>query len=203
MDTQISQKPQSLQQADVGEGAVHQGLCRGRAVALQQGPVQAAAVDADADGDAVRPAAVRHGPHPFLSSDVAGVDADLRSPGLRRRNGQAVVEVDVRNQGQGRLPDDLPEGVRGLRIGDGETGNIATGGRQGPQLRQTRLHIRGLCIEHGLDGHRCGAADRHPAHANLLCQFSHGHFLKISIHTSWKVMKAMKASSSTMPAAWI
>ena len=42
-----------VQQADVAQGAVHQGLGGDAAVFLQQLPLQGAAVDADADGDAL------------------------------------------------------------------------------------------------------------------------------------------------------
>ena len=66
-------------------------------VFLQKVLFQAPAVDADADWNMVRPAAVGDRLDPVLRADVSGVDADFGSARLGSEDGKAVVKVNVGN----------------------------------------------------------------------------------------------------------
>ena len=85
----------------MAHGALHQGFRRGMAVFLQELFVQAAAVDPDPDGNVLALAHLHHRLHPVFPANVAGVDADLRRAAFRCGNGQLVVKMNVRHQGQG------------------------------------------------------------------------------------------------------
>ena len=112
------------------KGAFHQGLGGGMSVLFQQLFVQAAAVDADADGDVLVLAHLHHGLDPILPADVAGVDADFGGTALRRQDGKLVVKMDVRHQGQGAFPANLREAPGGLPIGHRQTDDLAAGSGQ-------------------------------------------------------------------------
>ena len=48
-------------------------------------------------------ARIHHGLHPLFAADVAGVDADFGRAALCRGDGQPVIKMDIRYQGQGRV----------------------------------------------------------------------------------------------------
>ena len=160
-----------VQQADVAQGAVHQGLGGDAAVFLQQLPLQGAAVDADADGDAPVPAGVGHGPDLFRGADVAGVDADLVHPLADALQGQAIVKVDIRHQGDVDAAADGADGPGGVHIRHGHPDDLAPGLLQTEDLGHGALHVLGGGIAHGLDADRRAAAHGHGAHMDL---FAHG-----------------------------
>ena len=153
----------------MGKGTFHQGFRRGMAVLFQQPLVQAAAVDTNADGDMPLLAHIHHSLHPILGTDVAGIDADLGRTALSGGNGQLVVKMDIRHQGQGAFLADLPESPGRLHIGHRQPCHLTTGGGQLPDLRKRALHIGGFGIEHGLDHHRRTAAHGNTANQNLSC----------------------------------
>ena len=190
-----------VQQPDVTHGAVHQRLRRDAAVLGQQVFFQRPAVDADADGDAPLPAGVRHGPHPLLAADIAGIDADLVDAALGAQQRQLVVKMDIRHQRDVDTRLDGWDSPRRLLRGDCHTDDLAPRLLQPEDLLHRGLHI--LCggIAHGLDAHRCAAAYGHAAYHDLLT-----HRIPpqcISFHTSLNVMTAISASSSTSPAKWM
>ena len=157
-----------VQQADVAQGAVHQGLGGDAAVFLQQLPLQGAAVDADADGNAPVPAGVGHGPDLFRGADVAGVDTDLVHPLADALQGQAIVKVDVRHQGDVDAAADGADGPGGVHIRHRHPDDLAPGPLQAEDLGDGTLHVLGGGIAHGLDADRRAAAHGHGAHMNLL-----------------------------------
>ena len=133
------------------------------AVLFQQPLIQTAAVDADADGDVLVLAHLHHRLHPILPADVAGVDADFAGAALRGGDGQLIVKVNIRNQRQRAFLADFRKASGRLPIGHCQPGNLAACRRQSANLPEASLHIRGFCVEHGLNDHRGTAADGHTA----------------------------------------
>ena len=126
-------------------------LRRRVAVLFEQALFQAAAVDADADGDAALPAGLGHLADIVRLADVAGVDADLVHVGLRRCERKAVVKVDVGHDRDGRGVHDLGQGIRrGL-------------------IRHGKARVRGVRVAHGLHRDRGAAADGNGADMDLFC----------------------------------
>ena len=152
----------------MAHGALHQRLGGDAAVFRPELPFQRAAVDANADGDAPLTAGVRHGLHPLLRADVAGVDADGVHAPLRGHQGQAVAEMDVRHQGDVDLFLDLIQGAGRRLIGHGHPDDLAARLLQPEDLGDRGRHIIGLRIAHGLDAHRGAAAHGHRAHVDSL-----------------------------------
>ena len=109
------------------------------------------------------PAGLHHQAGLGRAPQVAGVDADGVGPLLQGRQGQAVVEVDVGDQGQRALALDLPEGPGRLLIGHGQAGHFAARRGQAPDLGQGGPHVAGVGVGHGLHHHRGPAADLHRA----------------------------------------
>ena len=153
----------------MAHGALHQGLGGDAAVFCPQLLFQGPAVDADADGDALLAADVRHGLDLLFPADIAGVDAQGVDPPLRTRQGEFVVEMDVGDQGNADLLLDFVHGLCRRLVRDGHPDDLASGGLQLLDLGHGSGHIVGLGIAHGLDGHRGAAAHSHPAHHQLLC----------------------------------
>ena len=148
----------------VAHGALHQSLGGDAAVLRPQLLFQGAAVDADADGNALLIAHVRHGFYLVLPADIARVDADGVDTPLRALQGELVVEVDVGDQGNVDLLLDLVHSLRRRLIGDGHPDDLASGGLQLLDLGHGGSHVIGLCIAHGLDRHRGAAAHGDLAH---------------------------------------
>ncbi len=168
-------KVQLLQQADVEEGAFRQGLRRGALVLFQHLPFQAAGVDPDADGQVFFPAGGHHLAHLLLVPNVAGVDADLVRPGVDRFDGQPVVELDIRHQGQlgTRLLDGGDE-FRSPLLGHRHPVDLTPGLAEGLGLADVGLDIVQGGAEHRLDGDRAAAANGHRADLNFFrCLTSH------------------------------
>ena len=148
----------------MASGALHHGLRAGMAVFFQQRLFQTACIDADPDGNVPLPAGFRHFFHVLRTADVAGIDADLVDATLRGHQGQAVVEVDIRHQGQLHLLLDPVNGPGGALVGDGQTDDIAARRLQSPALGHRGLHVPGLGVAHALHRHRRAAAHGQPAH---------------------------------------
>ena len=102
---------------------------------------------------------LHHSLYPVLSANVAGVDANFAGSGLSRRNGQLVIKVNIRNQGQHAFLTDLRKATGSLHIGHCQPDNLAAGRRQRTDLGKGALHIRGFGIQHGLDHNIRAAAD--------------------------------------------
>ena len=149
--------------------ALDERLRRRVAILFEQALFQAAAVDADADGDAALPAGLGHLADIVRLADVAGVDADLVHAGLRRREREPVVKMNVGHDRDGRGMHDLGQGVRRGLVRHGETDDLAPGIMQPGDLLDGRARVRGVCVAHGLHRDRCAAADGDGADMDLFC----------------------------------
>ena len=141
----------TLQHLDVAQGAFYHGLGRGRAELLQQVFFEAAAVHANADGDAFGTGLVHHGLHPLLAADVTRVDAQAGGAAVRGHQGQAVVEVDIGHHGDGAPVADLVEDLARLLRGHAHADDLAAGVGVGVDLVDRGFHIPGVRLGHGLD----------------------------------------------------
>ena len=157
----------ALQHLDVAQGALHHGLGRGGAELLQQVLLQAAAVDADADGDALLAGLVHHGPHAVLAADVARVDAQAGGAAVGGHQGQPVVEVDVGHHGDGAAGADLVEDLAGLLGGYAHPHDLAAGAGVVVDLVDGGLDVPGVRLRHALHGDGGVPAHGHLAHQDL------------------------------------
>ena len=97
-------------------------------------------------------------------ADIAGINAELGGTGLNGTNGELMVKVDIGNDRHRRLGTDGAKALeRGLG-GHAHAYDIATGLRQGANLRKRCLGVGGIGAGHGLDHHRRAATDLHAAH---------------------------------------
>ena len=115
------------------------------------------------------PAGLGHRLHLLLPADVAGVDADGVDALLRAAQSIAVVEMDVRHHGDVDALLDGAYRVGGRLVGNGHPDDLASGLLQLEDLGHSGLHIVGLGIAHGLNGHRGAAAHGDSAHQDLSC----------------------------------
>ena len=149
--------------------ALDECLRRRVAVLFEQALFQAAAVDADADGDAALPAGLGHLADIVRLADVAGVDADLVHARLRRCEREPVVKMNVGHDRDGRGVHDLGQGIRCGLIRHGKADDLAPGVMQPGNLLDGRARVRGVRVAHGLHRDRGAAADGNGADMDLFC----------------------------------
>ena len=175
-----------LQQRHMAHGALHQGLRGDAAVLIPQLLLQGAAIDADADGDMSRTAGLHHRLHPLLRADVAGVDTDFVHPLAGTLQGQPVVEMDIRHQGDMDAAFDGADGLRRRHIRHSHPDDLTAGGLQGVDLIHRSGHIVGLGVAHGLDGHRCTAPNWDVPHHDLSCHRNTSFKVSFPLSASYK-----------------
>ena len=149
--------------------ALDERLRRRVAVLFEQTLFQAAAVDADTDGDAALPAGLGHLADVVRFADVAGVDADLVHAGLRRRERKPVVKMNVGHDRDGRGVHDLGQSVRCGLIRHGKADDLTPGIMQPGNLLDGRACVRGVRVAHRLHRDRRAAANRDGADMDLFC----------------------------------
>ena len=192
-------KPVFFQQGCVPQSAFHQCLGGDATILGLQILFQGAAIDADADGDMPVPTGLGHRFHLLLPADVAGVDADGVDALLRTAESIAVVEMNVCYQGDMDTLLDGAHRIGGSLVGNSHPDDLAPGLLQLEDLGHSGLHIVGLGIAHGLDGHRGTTAHRHSTHKDLFC---HTLTYRISLEISVKVTTSIRPISSKKPAVW-
>ena len=104
--------------------------------------------------------------HLVRPADVAGIDPDGSDSGVDRAQGEARVEVNVRDHRDRRQPDELGQSVGVLALGHGDAHDLAARGGERGNLRGRRLDVVGLRQRHRLDDDRGAAADLHAAHVD-------------------------------------
>ena len=161
-------KPAFLEVAHERDGALHELLGLREVLARVDGAVERPGVHTDADGDARLSRSVNDGVNLLERADVAGVDAQGRGASPCRLDGQAVVEVDVGYDGQGRLAAYLAEAIERIGVRDSHAHDLAPEVGEVANLRNRGRGVGGLGGAHGLDGHGGTAANGDRAHVNLM-----------------------------------
>ena len=111
--------------------------------------------------------------------------------------------MDVGNERDAHLLLYRGDRLRGVHVGNGDAHNIRARGLHRLYLVHRRLDIPGLCIAHGLNRDGSIRADRNFSYMNCLYRISFIHHFITILIISLNITKAISASSSTMPAAWI
>src|SRR5690606_19764160 len=93
--------------ADLLQGRFDQRFGNGTPVLLQELLVERSGVDTDPDGKTALSGFTGDGLDVGLVADVARVEPEPLHPGLHRGESQAVLEMDVSDDGDGRARDDL------------------------------------------------------------------------------------------------
>ena len=159
----------ALEQLRMTLSALDESFRAGVAVLFEQALFQTAAVDTDTDGDAALPAGLGHLADIVRLADVAGVDADLVHAGLRRREREPIVKMNVGHDRDGRGVYDLGQGVRRGLIRHGEADDLAPGVMQPGDLLDGRARVRSVRVAHRLHRDRRAAADGDGADMDLFC----------------------------------
>ena len=128
---------------------------------------QGAEVDADADGNLVFLGERDDLTHLVGVADVAGVQSDAADAALDGLKREQVMEVDVRDDGDGGAAADLLEGLCGVHVGDGGADDVTPGGGNLIYLHDGGFGIAGVRLGHGLDGDGGVTADRDVAYVDL------------------------------------
>ena len=110
--------------------------------------------------------------------------------------------MDIRHQGNIHLFFNSGDGLGGALIGHRKAHDLTARGLKALNLGYGGLHIPGLGIAHGLNRDGAAAADFQSAHVDFFRHFSF-HYPVTILMISLSITKAISASSSTMPAAWI
>jgi len=156
------------------QGALHHGLRHGSAVLGQDVLFQAAAVDADADGDILLLAGLHDGFHAVIVADVARVDANFIHAHVRTGQCSLVIKMDVRHDGD---IDGIFDRLDALGIGGtgaGHPQDLAACCLTALGLGHIALNILHRNIQHGLHGDGVFAADGHIADLHFSFQLPHG-----------------------------
>ncbi len=149
------------------EGALHQGAGGVDHAQVAVALVQAAAVDADADGHAAVLRRAGHLLHVLAAADVAGVDAQLGHAGREGGEGHLVVEVDVGHDRHVRFAHDAGHRGGGRVVVHGHAHQVGAGGGQLADLLQRGLGVAGAGAGHRLHAHGRVAADGDVADLHL------------------------------------
>jgi hypothetical protein len=99
----------------------------------------------------------------FLTTEIAGIDANGVGAIFHGSNGQPVIKMDVGNQGDGNLIPDNAESPSRFFIQNGDADKVATGCLKTPYLRYGLLDIPGIGIGHGLHRDRRSSPDGNTA----------------------------------------
>lgn len=108
-------------------------------------------IDADPDRDHSFFAGVDHGFDLGLVADVSGVDPDLVATGVNRLKGEAVVEMDIRNERDAGLFLDLFDGSCVFKINNGDADKSRSRLFEGVDLADGLDNVFGFGIGHALD----------------------------------------------------
>ena len=164
--------------------AFYHGFRAGVAVFFQQLLLQAAGIDADADGNVPRSAGVRHGSDVLFSPDIAGIDADFINAALRGHQCQAVIKMDIRHERHIRSLPDRFQRLGGTHIRNRKADNVAPRRPQRTDLGKRGFRIPGFGVAHALHRNRSTAADFQAADSDLSGLFPFIHLLQSSQYHS-------------------
>ena len=143
-------------------------------MALVEGGVEGTGVDADADRHRAVARFAGHRLDVLGLADVAGVEAQTLDAGFQRRQGHAVLMVDVGDHGHRRTGHDVGQPFGRLRLVARAAHDVAAGRRQGVDLLEGALDVGRLGDRHRLHGDRRATTHGHGADVDLLRQTALG-----------------------------
>ena len=147
-------------------------FCRHTTVFFEKMLFQRTAVYAHPNRNSIFFRLIHHGLHLVFRSNIARIDPDLVRPVFNRCNGKSVVKVNIRHQWDMDLLFYLFQSFCRLTGGHSATDDLTSCGFQPQYLFHSSRHIFRLCIRHGLDRNRIGAADLNISDPDLFCLFS-------------------------------
>src|SRR6478735_4345776 len=157
-----------LEEARLPDGRLDERLGRRLAVLLHDPLVEAAGVDADADGDTGVLGLARDLLDLVVElADVAGVDAHRCAAGLDGGVDVLRLEVDVGDDRDLALPRDRGQRVGVVLARAGDAHDVAAAGRELGDLLEGRVDVGRRGRRHRLDRDREVAADADLAHVDL------------------------------------
>ena len=109
------------------------------------------------------------------SADVAGVETKPLHPGFEGGKGEAVLEVDVGDDGNRAAGDDLGEAAGGVGIVARDADDVGPGGGEGVHLGESGVDVGRLRRRHRLDAHRRPSPDGDGTDLDLPCQSALDH----------------------------
>lgn len=154
----------SFAESAFGHGAA-EGAATGVHVIAEIG-LEAAGVDTDADRNVAFSGSAGDGLDAVRAADVARVDAQFSDAVAEGGEGEAVIEVDVGDQGEGRGGDDFGEGVRSGGVGDSHADDVTAEVSELADLGEGGGDIARVGGSHRLDGDRVGRTDEDRADAD-------------------------------------
>ena len=87
----------------------------------------------------------------ILIPNITGIDAHLIDAQLHHTEGQPIVKMDIRHQGDMDAFFDLTNGLRRRHIRNGHAHQFTARFFQGQNLRHGGIHISRICITHRLN----------------------------------------------------
>ena len=134
--------------------------------AFEFGAVHAAPVGPHPDATSPVAGAFRDGPELRFVPEQARIEPDPGDPGVDGREGRFPVELDVRQQRHGGIPDDFGEIPFGPFVVHGHPDQVAAQCRAPFDLRKGPPGVGQGHVGHGLDRNGEGRTDPHEASVN-------------------------------------
>ena len=126
-------------------------------------------VNAYTYGNVVRAGRSNHGVHFFVRTDVTRVYTKRSSTARSRFERQAIVKVNIRNNGKWAFCTNLLKAVEIVLCRNRDTNNFASRFHKLGNLSKCRCRITRLGRAHGLDAHRSASADQNISYMYLVC----------------------------------
>ena len=142
----------------------------------------------------------------LIAAEIPRIHPDGVGTVLHGRDGQAVIEMDIRNERQPDSLPDRPDGGSRILIEDGYTDNLAAAFLEPGNLFDGCRDVAGVGGCHGLDRHGGIAAHGHVSHPDLArffpcyCRrFAHECIGLNRILATIHIMKFKKKAGPCMP----
>ena len=105
----------------------------------------------------------------FNITDIAWIDSNLINSRFHSEQGYTVIEMNIRNHGQGRLGTDRLECIKTIAPWNRHANNFASSLGERLNLRKIRVSAVSLGVEHRLHRDWRSSANWHVANHDLMC----------------------------------
>ena len=144
----------------MAQGPFDHAFCRRMAAALSQDIFrQGTCIDADTDGDSLRTYFFDDFDDIVVRSDIARIDAQGLDAAVDGGQGQAVIEVDIGDNGDIHGLNDGGQAFGRFHIGNGKAQDFSAIRCQAAGIDDGFGHMGRVDRRHGLDRYGCIAAD--------------------------------------------